>query len=254
MQAILATKVKTKKSAFPTEGLEQARVVLDLMGRARSPLSAEEIAATFIGSDQTIGEVRDVLQSLARLGHLRAPLREVGMGRDGRNLGKTTAVPIVVMRQREQHQALGWRQAAPPDLRERPISSRGRSCRGGLAHLPALRPDDELGALVAGKRRPDRKQVGEQLGLDGVPGPLARLRLDAYEEGRTGLAGPHKVEDRASDRGLLIGIQHVKVVVGMKHALVRFPLRPSFDSIGMVAVSALSRFSSGGRPSARRGS
>ena len=68
VQAILATKVKTKKAAFPTEGQEQARVVLDLIGRARSPLSAEEIAATFIASDRTIGEVRDVLQSLARLG------------------------------------------------------------------------------------------------------------------------------------------------------------------------------------------
>ncbi|WP_318012977.1 class I SAM-dependent DNA methyltransferase [Mesorhizobium sp. ESP7-2] len=68
VQAILATKVRAKKTPFPAARLEQARVVLDLMGRAKAPLSAEEIAATFTSPEETIVEVHDVLQSLVRLG------------------------------------------------------------------------------------------------------------------------------------------------------------------------------------------
>lgn len=68
VQAILSTKAKARKTAFPTVWLDQTRVVLDLMSHARSPLSAEEIAATFTSPDQTIADVRDVLKSLARLG------------------------------------------------------------------------------------------------------------------------------------------------------------------------------------------
>jgi len=68
VQAILATKVKAKKTPFPTAGLDQARVVLDLMARAKAPLSPEEIAVTFTSPDKTVAEVRDVLQSLVRLG------------------------------------------------------------------------------------------------------------------------------------------------------------------------------------------
>ncbi|MBS7544360.1 class I SAM-dependent DNA methyltransferase [Ancylobacter oerskovii] len=68
IQTILATKVKAKKTPFPTARLDQARVVLDLIARAKAPLSAEEIAATFTSSDKTVAEVCDVLQSLVRLG------------------------------------------------------------------------------------------------------------------------------------------------------------------------------------------
>ncbi|MFB9984836.1 hypothetical protein ACFSQQ_11705 [Mesorhizobium kowhaii] len=68
IQAILATKVKAKKTPFPPARLDQARVVLDLMVRAKAPLSAEEIAVTFAAPDETVAEVRDVLQSLVRLG------------------------------------------------------------------------------------------------------------------------------------------------------------------------------------------
>ncbi|TPL07895.1 class I SAM-dependent DNA methyltransferase [Mesorhizobium sp. B2-4-14] len=68
IQAILSTKARSKKTAFPVARLSQAQVVLDIMGRAKAPLSVEEIAATFSLSEQTIIEVRDVLQSLVRLG------------------------------------------------------------------------------------------------------------------------------------------------------------------------------------------
>ncbi|WP_190234433.1 class I SAM-dependent DNA methyltransferase, partial [Mesorhizobium sp. M4A.F.Ca.ET.050.02.1.1] len=68
VQAILATKVRAKKAPFPAARLDQARVVLDLMARAKAPLSAEEIAVAFSSPDETIAEVRDVLQSLVRLG------------------------------------------------------------------------------------------------------------------------------------------------------------------------------------------
>jgi hypothetical protein len=68
VQAILATKVRAKKTPFPAARLDQAGVVLDLMARAKAPLSAEEIAVTFTSPDETIAEVRDVLQSLVRLG------------------------------------------------------------------------------------------------------------------------------------------------------------------------------------------
>lgn len=68
VQAILATKVRAKKTAFPAARLDQARVVLDLMARAKAPLSAEEIAVTFTSSQEVVAEVRDVLQSLVRLG------------------------------------------------------------------------------------------------------------------------------------------------------------------------------------------
>jgi hypothetical protein len=68
VQAILATKAKARKADFPTVWLDQTKVVLDLMSHAKSPLSAEEIAATFTSPDQTITDVRDVLKSLARLG------------------------------------------------------------------------------------------------------------------------------------------------------------------------------------------
>ncbi|RWE28614.1 MAG: class I SAM-dependent DNA methyltransferase [Mesorhizobium sp.] len=68
VQAILATKVRAKKTPFPAARLDQARVVLELMARAKTPLSAEEIAITFTSPDETIAQVRDVLQSLVRLG------------------------------------------------------------------------------------------------------------------------------------------------------------------------------------------
>ncbi|MGB3502909.1 MAG: DNA methyltransferase [Mesorhizobium sp.] len=68
VQAILATKVRAKKAPFPAARLDQARVVLDLMAHAKAPLSAEEIAVTFTSPDETVAEVRDVLQSLVRLG------------------------------------------------------------------------------------------------------------------------------------------------------------------------------------------
>jgi len=68
VQAILSTKAKSRKTAFPVARLEQARVVLDLMSRAKAPLSPEEIAATFKSTNETVLEVRDVLQSLVRLG------------------------------------------------------------------------------------------------------------------------------------------------------------------------------------------
>lgn len=68
VQAILATKVKAKMTPFPAARLDQARVVLDLMARAKAPLSAEEIAVTFTSPDETVADVRDVLQSLVRLG------------------------------------------------------------------------------------------------------------------------------------------------------------------------------------------
>lgn len=68
VQAILATKVKAKKTPFPAVRLDQARVVLDLMARAKAPLSAEEIAVAFTSPDKAVAEVRDVLQSLVRLG------------------------------------------------------------------------------------------------------------------------------------------------------------------------------------------
>lgn len=68
VQAILSTKVRVKKPAFPTVWLEQTRVVLDIMGRAKTPLSAEAIAQKFSPMDQALAEVQDVLQSLERLG------------------------------------------------------------------------------------------------------------------------------------------------------------------------------------------
>ncbi|TGQ43692.1 MULTISPECIES: DNA methyltransferase [unclassified Mesorhizobium] len=68
IQAILSTKIRVKRAAFPAARLDQARVVLDLMARAKAPLSPEEIALTFTSSDETVAEVRDVLQSLVRLG------------------------------------------------------------------------------------------------------------------------------------------------------------------------------------------
>nr|WP_287088788.1 DNA methyltransferase [Mesorhizobium sp.] len=68
VQAIRATRVRAKKAPFPAARVDQARVVLDLMARAKAPLSAEEIAVAFRSPDETIAEVRDVLQSLVRLG------------------------------------------------------------------------------------------------------------------------------------------------------------------------------------------
>lgn len=68
IQAILSTKARSRKTVFPVARLSQAQVVLDIMGRAKAPLSVEEIAATFSSPEQTIAEVRDVLQSLVRLG------------------------------------------------------------------------------------------------------------------------------------------------------------------------------------------
>lgn len=68
IQAILSTKAKSRKTAFPATRLEQAQIVLDIMGRAKAPISAEDIAATFSSPEQTVTDVRDVLQSLARLG------------------------------------------------------------------------------------------------------------------------------------------------------------------------------------------
>ncbi|MEI9418858.1 class I SAM-dependent DNA methyltransferase [Mesorhizobium sp. Cs1321R2N1] len=68
IQAILSTKAKSRRTAFPVARLEQAQVVLAIMGRAKAPLSVTEIAATFSSPEQTIPEVRDVLQSLVRLG------------------------------------------------------------------------------------------------------------------------------------------------------------------------------------------
>ena len=68
IQAILSTKIRVKRAPFPATRLDQARVVLDLMARAKAPLSPEEIALTFTSSDETVAEVRDVLQSLVRLG------------------------------------------------------------------------------------------------------------------------------------------------------------------------------------------
>lgn len=69
VQAILSTKVRVKKKMpFPAARLDQARVVLNLMARAKAPLSAEEIAGAFTSPDETVADVRDVLQSLVRLG------------------------------------------------------------------------------------------------------------------------------------------------------------------------------------------
>ncbi|MBZ9743239.1 MULTISPECIES: class I SAM-dependent DNA methyltransferase [unclassified Mesorhizobium] len=68
IQAILSTKVKSRKTVFPSARLEQAQAVLEIMERAKEPLSAEEIAATFASPERTLTEVRDVLQSLVRLG------------------------------------------------------------------------------------------------------------------------------------------------------------------------------------------
>jgi hypothetical protein len=68
VQSILSTMARAKKSAFPAARLDQAQVVLDLMVRAKAPLSAEEIAGAFTSPDETIAEVRDILQSLVRLG------------------------------------------------------------------------------------------------------------------------------------------------------------------------------------------
>ncbi|KRB23756.1 class I SAM-dependent DNA methyltransferase [Mesorhizobium loti] len=68
IQAILSTKAKSRKTAFPAARLEQAQIVLDIMSRAKTPLSATDIAATFSSLEQTVTEVLDVLQSLVRLG------------------------------------------------------------------------------------------------------------------------------------------------------------------------------------------
>ncbi|WFP61437.1 DNA methyltransferase [Mesorhizobium sp. WSM4904] len=68
VQAIFSTKAKSRKAAFPATRLEQAQVVLNIIGHAKAPISAEEIAATFSSPERTITEVRDVLQSLVRLG------------------------------------------------------------------------------------------------------------------------------------------------------------------------------------------
>jgi hypothetical protein len=68
VQAILSTKTKRRKKAFPAERQDQARVVLSIISGTSTPLSAEEIAATFNSKGDTFAEVRDVLQSLVRIG------------------------------------------------------------------------------------------------------------------------------------------------------------------------------------------
>ncbi len=68
VQSILATKTKAKKAAFPERQSDQAQVVLDIISKTKSPLSAEEIAAVFAAPSETAAEVQDVLRSLARLG------------------------------------------------------------------------------------------------------------------------------------------------------------------------------------------
>ncbi|MBZ9841033.1 class I SAM-dependent DNA methyltransferase [Mesorhizobium sp. CA5] len=68
VQAILSAKTLGRRAAFPAARVEQAQAVLDIMGRAKAPLSAEEIAATFASPERALSDVQDVLQSLVRLG------------------------------------------------------------------------------------------------------------------------------------------------------------------------------------------
>ena len=68
VQSILSTKAKSKKKSFPAEKQDQARVVLSIISGTNTPLSAEQIAATFHSKDDTFTEVRDVLHSLVRIG------------------------------------------------------------------------------------------------------------------------------------------------------------------------------------------
>lgn len=70
VQTILVAKTDSRKNAFPVRKQDQARVVLDIIGAAKGPVSANEIAATFSSPKSTLVEVRDVLKSLARLGQV----------------------------------------------------------------------------------------------------------------------------------------------------------------------------------------
>lgn len=68
VQSILGAKSRLKKVPFPIGERDQAFVVLDIITRAKSPLSAEEIATAFVAPPTIVLEVRDVLKSLARIG------------------------------------------------------------------------------------------------------------------------------------------------------------------------------------------
>lgn len=56
---------------FPSERQDQARVILIIISATKALLSAEEIAASFTSSGDTVAEVRDVLRSLARIGQAK---------------------------------------------------------------------------------------------------------------------------------------------------------------------------------------
>lgn len=72
VQSIFAAKTVAKKTVFPEGHNNQARAVLDILSRTKSPLSAEEIATAFASPREAVPEVQDVLTSLAQIGQAEA--------------------------------------------------------------------------------------------------------------------------------------------------------------------------------------
>ena len=70
VQSIAIAGSSHPKRAFPQERKAQAGCVLDLFGRSRGPLTAEQIASQFSDKGKITPDVQDVLTSLSRLGEV----------------------------------------------------------------------------------------------------------------------------------------------------------------------------------------
>ncbi|MEW5994852.1 MAG: hypothetical protein AB1744_10715, partial [Candidatus Zixiibacteriota bacterium] len=58
------------RRAFPEERRDQAGFVLDLLGRSRTPLTADQLAAQFNEGERIKSDIQEVLASLNSLGQI----------------------------------------------------------------------------------------------------------------------------------------------------------------------------------------
>lgn len=72
VQTISAHIKSTSRTKFPTEPKDQAARILRFLRTGRSPLTAGEIASSFMDGEQVVGDVQDILKSLHRLGEAKS--------------------------------------------------------------------------------------------------------------------------------------------------------------------------------------
>jgi Fe2+ or Zn2+ uptake regulation protein len=72
VQTISAHIKSTSRTKFPTEPKDQAARILRFLRTAQTPLTAEEIASSFMDKERVLEDVQDILKSLNRLGEAKS--------------------------------------------------------------------------------------------------------------------------------------------------------------------------------------